>query len=73
MHGEIKLVSKPVAPHICSLICASYMNDLCELSQVSHYVIEDENGKREQLFARNDEECHKKIVKKWMAQYSQSN
>ena len=73
MHGEIKLISKPVAPHVCSLICASYMNDLNALSAVSHYVIEDETGKREQLYARNDEACHKKIVKRWMAQYKQSN
>jgi len=48
------------------------MDDLGELAKTSHYVIEDENGKREQLFARNDEECHKKIVKKWMDRYAQS-
>lgn len=72
MHGEIRLIAKPVVPYICSLICASYMDDLGELAKTSHYVIEDENGKREQLFARNDEECHKKIVKKWMDRYAQS-
>jgi hypothetical protein len=72
MHGEIKLISKPLKPYTGTLICAAYMNDLSELSEESHYVIEDENGKREQMYARNDEACHTKLVKKWMARYSQS-
>ena len=66
MHGGIKLISKPSQPQLCALVCAAYMNRLGSLARESHYVIEDENGRELALYARNDEDCHRKMVKRWL-------
>jgi hypothetical protein len=66
MQSGIKLISKPSQPHLCALVCATYMNRLGSLARESHYVIEDENGHELALYARNDADCHRKIVKRWL-------
>jgi len=73
MHSGIKLISKPTQPQLCALVCAAYMDRFGNLAPKSHYVIEDENGQELALYARNDADCHRKMVKRWMAQYSKSN
>ena len=73
MHQSIRLISRPAVPKLCSLLCATYSDEIKQLAQQSHYIIEDEDGKQQQLFAHNDEACYRKIVKKWMHQYEKSN
>ena len=73
MHGGVKLLSKPSKTTLCALICAATTDNIAVLAKHSNYVIEDEDGKKIEIYARSDEDFHRKIVKKWMAQYSQSN
>lgn len=72
MHRGIRLISKPPPPSLCRLLVAVCNDELERLAKESHYVIEDEAGERVSLYARNDADCHQKIVKKWMAGYDHS-
>ena len=73
MHGGVKLLSKPAEITLCTLICARTKENMALLAKHSHYVIEDKDGSKVEIYARNDEDFHRKIVAKWMAHYSQSN
>jgi len=72
MQGGVKLLSKPQKTTLCALICASTKENMLLLAKYSHYVIEEVDGSKVEIYARNDEDFHRKIVKKWMAYYSQS-
>ncbi len=63
MKDGVKLISKPSKPNLCALICAANRGEMTELSKYCNYIVENENGIRFEIYARNDKAFHEKMVK----------
>ncbi len=69
----IKLVSKPMEVNLYMLVHAIVTDNLDEIAENCHYVIEDLSGTQCVVYARNDERFYWKMCSGALDCYMQSN
>ena len=62
MNNGIKLIEKPLKPHLCLLICAVTKKEMNKLAKRSCYKIENRFGVIIDVYARSDEDFYRKFI-----------
>lgn len=69
----IKLISKPLEVNLYLLVYAIVTDNLDEIADNCHYVIENRDGIRYEVYARNDERFYLKMCSGILDRHIQSN
>lgn len=67
MHDGMKLISAPSKTNICLLICSVMSNSFSNEIETSYYLIENKQGKKFFIYARDDMDFYRKFRQKcWL-------